>query len=744
MDKNELAVELAKLSLWLETVAADKPLSFLDHHLRHGDSLIGARLADLERAPKPARPDRSRRPVRSGSAEMLFDESAFTTSAGLAVGGMAAIEAQPTDDLDTVHAKEEAFHIIHNTHLGRWRRLADLWTSAWFGNAMSAEEYRDLALRIQGKPEATMSDEQAARYLTHPAAAANDYFHWELEFPEVFFDQYGRPKGEKAGFDAVVGNPPYVRQEVLGESTKSFYQSNFSAVYHGAADIYVYFLALGIEKLRRGGRFSYICSGMFRKLAYGLPTRDYLVSNSRLDTVVDFGIRQVFEDATTYPIILIAEDRLPSSQDVITYIDASEPSVINLNLASERKVALPNLGEQWVFTSGTLQGIISSSDNYLPLSNLLSDSIFRGVTTGFNNAFVVDVETYRQLVMQDPKSTELLKPYIRGEDLRRWYHDNPNLYLIFTRRGTQIDHYPAIKAYLEQFRERLEPRPKDWDSSVAWPGRKPGNYEWFEIQDSVDYFQAFVNPRIHSTKISLYPTFSLNEDVLFASNTSYVLPIEDLEVGKFLLALLNSKLSFYYCRNVFAAKANGYYEVQPERLAAFPIPRHWRSIQLTELPKELSEIGIQSRDLLAVDLLAYLAQQMITLHQEKQTLTADFWTDLEGAADPTAFRKLRDKGKQEAGLAADPALAPFVRAESKSTRTLDESLAWDEAAFKGFVRALAGPVDGLSRLLRVHHTHAPRYRDLTDRIARTDHLIDQIVYKLYGLTDEEIAIVEGP
>ena len=80
---------------------------------------------------------------------------------------------------------------------------------------------------------------------------------------------------------------------------------------------------------------------------------------------------------------------------------------------------------------------------------------------------------------------------------------------------------------------------------------------------------------------------------------------------------------------------------------------------------------------------------------------------------------------------------------SKSTRTLDESLAWDEAAFKGFVRALAGPVDGLSRLLKVWHAHAPRYRDLTARIARTDRLIDQIVYKLYGLTDEEIAIVEG-
>ncbi len=143
------------------------------------------------------------------------------------------------------------------------------------------------------------------------------------------------------------------------------------------------------------------------------------------------------------------------------------------------------------------------------------------------------------------------------------------------------------------------------------------------------------------------------------------------------------------------------------------------------------------------DFLAYLADQMLAMHKERQSLTADFWTDLEGVTAPAAFRKLRDKGKQEAGLAADPALAAYVRAGSHSTRALDDSLAWDEAAFKAFVRALAGPVDGLSGLVKVYGRYAPRYRDLVERIAHTDHLIDQIVYKLYGLTDEEIAIVEG-
>ena len=134
---------------------------------------------------------------------------------------------------------------------------------------------------------------------------------------------------------------------------------------------------------------------------------------------------------------------------------------------------------------------------------------------------------------------------------------------------------------------------------------------------------------------------------------------------------------------------------------------------------------------------------MIALYEEKQVKTSDFWTDLEGVTAPATFHKLRDKGKQAAGLATEAALAPFVDAASHSTRTLDESLAWDEAAFKAFVRALAGPVDGLSKLAGVYRLYAPRYRELVERIARTDWLIDQIVYKLYGLTEEEIAIVEG-
>ncbi|MFZ0548916.1 MAG: hypothetical protein WAM60_25940, partial [Candidatus Promineifilaceae bacterium] len=221
VDKNEMAVELCKLSLWLETVAADKPLSFLDHHLRHGDSLVGARLADLERAPDVSS-SRNRvfgkNPVSETSGaegqQPLFDESAFTRDAGLAVGGIMTIERLPTDDIEAVYAKEQTWREIREGRLGQWRRLADLWTSAYFGNEMTPEEYRALGEQLNPTSRrfgtsGRLTEAQAAHFLDHPALTDNDYFHWELEFPEVFFDEYGRTLDSQSGFDAIIGNPPY-------------------------------------------------------------------------------------------------------------------------------------------------------------------------------------------------------------------------------------------------------------------------------------------------------------------------------------------------------------------------------------------------------------------------------------------------------------------------------------------------------------------------------------------------------
>lgn len=143
------------------------------------------------------------------------------------------------------------------------------------------------------------------------------------------------------------------------------------------------------------------------------------------------------------------------------------------------------------------------------------------------------------------------------------------------------------------------------------------------------------------------------------------------------------------------------------------------------------------------DLLAYLAQQMIDLNHQQQQLTENFWLDLEGVTDEATFGKLRDKGKWESTLHRATACRPYVSPDSRATRTLDESLAWDEAAYRAFIKALAGRGSHLADLVAVYRRYAPAYQRLVTSLTTTDALIDRLVYQLYGLTAEEIALVAG-
>ena len=142
------------------------------------------------------------------------------------------------------------------------------------------------------------------------------------------------------------------------------------------------------------------------------------------------------------------------------------------------------------------------------------------------------------------------------------------------------------------------------------------------------------------------------------------------------------------------------------------------------------------------DLLAHLAERMIDLNRQKQQRIDAFYLDLEGVTDADTYAKLQ-KGKQGRTLWRAEACRPYVEEGSYTTHSLEESLGWTEDAYKVFVKKLAGKVSGFSDLVAAYRDHAPAYAALVQRIAATDRIIDQIVYQLYGLTAEEIAIVEG-
>ena len=308
VDLNPLAVELAKLSLWLTTVAKDRPLSFLDHHLRAGNALVGARLADLQfGGPKPRPKKKSAEPA--GQMTMLADDT-FRRSLSAAVDYMWLIEGSAALTAADVKQQEKLYVKLRESLSTKYSRLANLVTASHFGVALDHHLWKPLAAYALNEESA--SHPKFAEWVAQADDAAERlrFFHWELEFPEVYFDKRGQPLGEAAGFDAVVGNPPYVQREKLG-LFRPFLAAEYPAVYHGMADLSVYFLGQGLRQLQKGGVISFITSGTFQKLNFGAPLRQHMADHATLEELVEFGEQQVFSDATTYPVIFLLRNAPP-------------------------------------------------------------------------------------------------------------------------------------------------------------------------------------------------------------------------------------------------------------------------------------------------------------------------------------------------------------------------------------------------------------------------------------------------
>ena len=206
VDLNPLAVELAKLSLWLTTISTDQPLNFLDHHLRIGNSLIGARLDQLGSLPaKKSRPFPAGAPVQ---IQLAFGPN-FQSVVAETIRQIHGFEDQASRDVPTVKAKEKCWELEILPRLAPYKEVADLWTNTFFDGPLSEEEYLAAARTILAAAQAGADSlqEAAARYRI--TELDNPYFHWELEFPEAFFNEDGSRR-ENAGFDAVIGNPPWL------------------------------------------------------------------------------------------------------------------------------------------------------------------------------------------------------------------------------------------------------------------------------------------------------------------------------------------------------------------------------------------------------------------------------------------------------------------------------------------------------------------------------------------------------
>ena len=340
-------------------------------------------------------------------------------------------------------------------------------------------------------------------------------------FPEVF---------ASGGFDVIVANPPYIRQEWL-KPYKEFWASRFPCVYAGTADIYVYFYALGLELLNPDGRLAFISSNAFARAAYAEQLREHLRPN--LEQFIDLGDTQVFSDAKdVYPAIVVLSK--PSGQTAdenhqirtVRLRRKDDPSRIGELVESAGwNIPASNLkADAWQFDEPAIMSLRNKlHSSAMALREYIGAKPCRGIVTGFNEAFVIDSPTRDALIAADPASDDIIKPCLRGQDIERWHAKWDGLWIVFARRGIDIERFPSVLNHLQQYRRNLEPRPKDLKDG-AWPGRKPGPYRWFEIQDSVDYWREFEKPKIMYSDIAKSNRFFMDTKAFYSGNTTYFLP----------------------------------------------------------------------------------------------------------------------------------------------------------------------------------------------------------------------------
>jgi hypothetical protein len=301
VDTNPMAVQVGRLSLWLATLAADRPLTFLDHRLRVGNSLVGASLDDIARQP-PSRGRSGKRPVPLA----LFGHDDFDSVLAGVVGIRDEIASGPGDTLDQVRGKERALAgLSSGAALPRLIEVADLWCSPWFAPGASrgilATAFGPLVETVlYGRTTLAERHTRELRDQVRAIVSVSRFFHWTLEFPEVFFDNTGQALG-RAGFDAIVGNPPWavLRGDSGGASARSAARAAGSqltaftreaGIYRlqgdGHANLYQLFLERALMLLRAGGRLGFVLPWGFAIDRGSAPLRRAVLDRTHVDSLV--------------------------------------------------------------------------------------------------------------------------------------------------------------------------------------------------------------------------------------------------------------------------------------------------------------------------------------------------------------------------------------------------------------------------------------------------------------------------
>ncbi|OKH42925.1 type I restriction endonuclease subunit M [Calothrix sp. HK-06] len=392
------------------------------------------------------------------------------------------------------------------------------------------------------------------RLVTNGSTQEPEGFDWAVEFAEVFADK---------GFDILISNPPYVRQELI-KDLKPTLQKVYPATYNGTSDLYCFFYTRALQLLKPNGMLAFISPNKWFRAKYGDKLKQHIAETCQVYSITDFGELPVFKSAATFPMIFIAQNgKIANHSTLFTQVKSLEPPYPNLLeiIQYNGQVLLKDAikGSDWVLTDSNsanrLQKMEAVGSSLLDYTN---NQIYSGIKTGFNKAFHIDGTTREKLILQDINSTKIIKPLAVGDNVRRWRTEDKNKWIIVTNVGVDIEKYPAIFAYLNQWKNQLINRSDQ------------GNH-WWELRPCA-YYSAFESPKIVFPDIAKESRFTLDYNGIYADMTAFVIPLNDL----YLLGVLNSKHVWsYLCQKAAIlgdAEKGGRIRLKRTYVKKIPIP----------------------------------------------------------------------------------------------------------------------------------------------------------------------------
>lgn len=494
----------------------------------------------------------------------------------------------------------------------------------------------------------------------------NKAFHWEEEFKDIFND---------GGFDVIGGNPPYVRHELIQDDEKTFLSENYETC-TDSTNLYVSFFERSLSILKAKGYFSFICSNKFATVDYAKELRKFLL-NFNILKYNDYAGIKIFQDAAVDPcVIVITKDKTDTNEILIDgdYIIPQKALTDELWYFSDiEKIAL----REKLLNKGT------------PLKDIPSIEINNGIKTGFNKAFYINQIQYIHLMNEDSNNSEIIKPLLVGGDIGRYSINYRRMYLIFARQGIEIDNYPSVKNYLSNYIEDLTPKKNKNDDK----GRKPGDYEWYEIQDKTDFYENFEKPKLIWAEMNREISFCYDDQGYYVNNKCFFITSDEIDL-KYLNGLFLSKLYKFLFQSMSSSLGKETVEMRKSYIKKVPIlhSEHYEKAISSEV-----SIILEKNKLLTPEIRSF-----------RNWLRRTFGID-------TLSKKLEKYYE----LNFEEFLLEIKKKKVDITQRKTQDLL--EKEFYASLEIIGS---------------------LQREIKETDDKINQLVYELYELTEEEISIIE--